>query len=302
MWRLTLGSAYHKIVPFCEPADPLYKRVYPTTDWACATPPLPAEPEGLVVYDLVPSHPERGYCYGEVCREAVRAIDAYRAFLHVFSRYRSSLVYAFLSDECPFTDGSSADGFEADLMQLIADLPPLLRQLGDAADGLKAACVAPSRMALRGIKQNWNLVEKMIAERASERGEFANWTAVLGPVALQAGQSSEKSGLVASTKAAAEALSGLAASARAIYVGALFVAALLVLVASALAARRGVVASRVPRNLPNMVAVVPTPRGAALRQPARYKTLQGHQVQDAEPEEDGQSFAHDFDADAPTQR
>jgi hypothetical protein len=35
-WSLTLGTAYHKITPFCEPADPLYARFEPN-NWACET-------------------------------------------------------------------------------------------------------------------------------------------------------------------------------------------------------------------------------------------------------------------------
>lgn len=171
IWTLTLGSAYHKIVPWCSPADPLYKRVSPTTNWACVRQPRPAEPEGLIVYDLVPMDATRGYCYGEPCRRAARAYDAYRAFLHVFSRYRSSVVYALLSAECPYADSSG--GFQSDLEQLIRDWPSVLQQLWDARSSLQASCVAPSRMEQRGVIENWRFIEREMAEEARERAKHA---------------------------------------------------------------------------------------------------------------------------------
>ena len=90
-WSLTLGSAYHKIVPVCEPADPLYHR-FERSNWRCDNQPLPSEPDGKLVYDLLPVDASRGYCYGPSCAPAARAIDTYRAFLHTFSSFRTQVI------------------------------------------------------------------------------------------------------------------------------------------------------------------------------------------------------------------
>ena len=63
-WVLTLATAYHKLVPMCQPADPLYKRFSSGYNWACSDTPLPSEPDGKIVYDLIPIDKERGYFFG----------------------------------------------------------------------------------------------------------------------------------------------------------------------------------------------------------------------------------------------
>ena len=53
----------------------------------------------------------RGYCHGKACTAAVTAISAYRSFLHTFSRFRTSVVHAMLSHQCPFAaDDAVATG------------------------------------------------------------------------------------------------------------------------------------------------------------------------------------------------
>ena len=97
-WMLTLATAYHKLIPICQPADPLYARFGPD-DWLCDGTPLPAEPDGKLAYDLIPLDKERGYCYGPFCAPAALAIDAFRAFLHDFSDFRMTIVHSMLSTQ-----------------------------------------------------------------------------------------------------------------------------------------------------------------------------------------------------------
>ncbi|KAL1527987.1 hypothetical protein AB1Y20_009358 [Prymnesium parvum] len=151
-WMLTLSTAYHKLVPICQPADPLYARFEPD-NWACETQPLPAEPDGKLVYDLVPMDSSRGFCYGEKCGRAARAIDKYRAFLHRFSRFRMTLVHSMIAFLCPFA--TEENEFLTLLLHLQKQLPELLAELRRALDGLVAACVAPSRSNERQASSNW---------------------------------------------------------------------------------------------------------------------------------------------------
>ena len=93
-WSMTLATAYHKIVPMCEPADPQvcpprlhpstsilattchltrfpvfesghmqYKRLSPTYNWECDDTPQPSEPDGTI---YIPT-PTRGILLGATC-------------------------------------------------------------------------------------------------------------------------------------------------------------------------------------------------------------------------------------------
>ena len=97
-WMLTLATAYHKLIPICQPGDPLYARFGPD-DWLCDDMPSPPEPDGKLAYDIIPLDKERGYCYGPFCAPAARAIDAFRAFLHEFSDFRMTIVHSMLSTQ-----------------------------------------------------------------------------------------------------------------------------------------------------------------------------------------------------------
>ena len=179
-WMLTLSTAYHKLAPICQPADPLFARFEPD-NWACVQQPLPAEPDGKLVYDLVPMDSSRGYCYGASCAEAARAIDAYRAFLHVFSHFRMTVVHSMIASQCPFRESegdAEGDGFVRELMQLNAWLPGVLGALRRALGGLEAKCVAPSRSNLRQASANWEQaiqlrkqVQGVIGSRRSEASQ-----------------------------------------------------------------------------------------------------------------------------------
>ena len=157
-WMITLGTAYHKIVPMCQQADPIFARGL-QDDWQCTDTPLPAEPDGKIVYDFVPVDKERGYCYGELCTLAARAIDALRAFLHAFSQFRTEVVHAMISNKCPFrSDGK----FLRILKQMAADLPGVIASLRLAEPGLAVACVAPSRSNARMLTGNWEDAKRML--------------------------------------------------------------------------------------------------------------------------------------------
>lgn len=164
-WLLTLATAYHKLVPMCEPADPLYARFGPN-DWACTGQVHPTEPDGKIAYDLIPMNKERGYCFGEYCAAAARAIDSYRAFLHYFSHFRTSLVHSMISGQCPYgnTDAESKGGaFLHELVHVRDTLPGLLKQLHAAEPGLTAVCVVPSRSQNDTPQKNWERSKKIIA-------------------------------------------------------------------------------------------------------------------------------------------
>lgn len=158
-WSLTLATAYHKIVPMCQQSTPNYARALPD-NWLCGDLMHPSEPDGKIVYDLVPIDKERGYCYGEPCRQAVRAIDRMRAYLHTFSHFRMRVIHSMLSNVCPF----SGDGaFLRELLTLNAELPSLMTALRGASDGLQPTCVAPSRASVRTIESNWEQAKVMLA-------------------------------------------------------------------------------------------------------------------------------------------
>ena len=169
-WSLTLATAYHKLVPICEPADPQYKQLEPY-NWQCDTEPMPAEPDGKIVYDLVPLDEARGYCYGEHCTSAVLAIDALRRFLHPFSAFRTRVVHAMLSGTCPYdeqqaedgevVDGAGGGSFLRELKNLNAALPALMRDLRAAQPGLAATCFAPTRSDIETQRQNWGQALRM---------------------------------------------------------------------------------------------------------------------------------------------
>jgi len=167
-WSITLATAYHKLVPICEAADPLFARFGPDV-WGCIEQPLPSEPDGKLVFDLIPMNKERGYCYGPYCAQAARAIDSYRAFLHVFSHFRTTVVHALLSAQCPFAFGGG--DFLAELLQLRDQLPSVVRALKAAEPGLASTCVAPSRTSFTAAKMNWELSKHLVAERNARSGK-----------------------------------------------------------------------------------------------------------------------------------
>ena len=162
-WVLTLGSAYHKIVPICQAADTIYAQVAPPV-WDCDQQPLPTEADGKIVYDLIPIDGQRGYCIGPMCAKAVQAIDAYRAFLHNFSHFRTAVVHAMLSHQCPF--GVSGESrFLRELKWLSDRLPEVLAGFRAALPGLAATCVAPSRTFKPAMRDNWDFTQNEIASR-----------------------------------------------------------------------------------------------------------------------------------------
>jgi hypothetical protein len=167
-WSVTLATAYHKLAPMCEPADPLYKRFKPN-DWACTEQPLPSEPDGKIVYDLIPLNASLGYCYGDACTAATLAIDAYRDFLHQFSHLRTSIVHALLSRQCPFDDGA----FLEELLSLRHELPLLLATMRRASAGLASMCAVPSRSMPDTMRKNWEHANFMIASWKADQARAA---------------------------------------------------------------------------------------------------------------------------------
>ena len=168
-WMLTLATAYHKLVPICQPADPVFARFGPDV-WDCDDQPLPTEPDGKLVYDLIPMNAARGFCYGPKCAEAARAIDAYRAYLHEFSGFRVTVVHSMVATQCPFL-GDSGARFVRLLVSLNERLPKVLHQLWEAREGLAAACVAPSRSNERQAKANWEQAKQLRADELKRRYE-----------------------------------------------------------------------------------------------------------------------------------
>ena len=158
-----MATAYHKLVPVCEAADPLYGRFAPD-DWACTDQPLPAEPDGKLAFDLIPMNQERGFCYGEYCPIAARAIDEYRAFLHVFSHFRTAVVHSILSGQCPFSEDGK---LLQELLHLRDTLPRLVATLRGALPGLAATCVVPSRSGPRQASDNWEVSKRLWEEKES---------------------------------------------------------------------------------------------------------------------------------------
>ncbi|KAL1511545.1 hypothetical protein AB1Y20_006339 [Prymnesium parvum] len=159
-WSLTLATAYHKIVPVCAAADPLYRRLGPDA-WDCTSQPLPSEPDGKIAYDLLPALRSAPRA---LLLQAADAIDAYRAFLHAFSPFRTALVHAMLSGQCPFDDD---DAFLRQLLALRDALPGVLAALRRAEGGLQAVCVVPSRSAPSTAQSNWERAVQMRSEQAA---------------------------------------------------------------------------------------------------------------------------------------
>lgn len=141
---------------------PLFARFGPDA-WGCVKQPLPSEPDGKLVFDLIPMNKEHGFCYGPYCARAARAIDSYRAFLHVFSHFRTAVVHALLSAQCPFAVGGGE--FLSELLRLRDQLPSVAGALKAAEPGLASTCVAPSRTSLTAAKMNWELSKHLVAER-----------------------------------------------------------------------------------------------------------------------------------------
>ena len=162
-----LASAYHKIVPVCEEADPLYGRLAPD-NMSCITRPIIAEPDGKIAFDLIPMDPSRGYCYGEFCAPAARAIDKFRAFLDTFSHFRTSVIHSMLSGQCPFAD---AGHFLSQLLQLKGAFPELLASLRGALPGLQAVCVVPSRTSPRAAADNWEIAGKELMQKTLRKNK-----------------------------------------------------------------------------------------------------------------------------------
>ena len=50
--------------------------------------------------------PTVGYCRAPLCAVAAAAIDAYRAFLHVFSHFRLTVVHSMIASQCPLHSAS----------------------------------------------------------------------------------------------------------------------------------------------------------------------------------------------------
>ena len=99
-----------------------------------------------------------------MCAKAVQAIDAYRAFLHNFSHFRTAVVHAMLSHQCPF--GVSGESrFLRELKWLSARLPEVLAGFRAALPGLAATCVAPSRTFKPAMRDNWDFTQNEIASR-----------------------------------------------------------------------------------------------------------------------------------------
>ena len=146
-----MGTAYHKIVPICEPGNPLYNR-FTSFDWRCTIQPEPADPDGKIVYDLLPINETLGYCYGDACVVATNAIDQYRSFLHRFSWFRTKVVHTVLGGQCPF---DSEGQFESTLISLHRELSTVLDALRIAIPGLQPTCVAPSRQGDIAIRDMW---------------------------------------------------------------------------------------------------------------------------------------------------
>ena len=100
-------------MPICSRSNPVLAQEWgwtknyeePEVRWDCTDQPLPSDPDGQIVYDLIPRDPSRGYCYGQLCVDAARAIDGYRAFLHRFSGFRTAVVHAMLARTCAATTG-----------------------------------------------------------------------------------------------------------------------------------------------------------------------------------------------------
>ena len=105
--------------------------------FSCVEQPLPAEPDGKLVYDLLPMDPTVGYCRAPLCAVAAAAIDAYRAFLHVFSHFRLTVVHSMIASQCPFAAADDGDQ---------STPPPLEPETVPC--GLAAAAAAIGRSAL----------------------------------------------------------------------------------------------------------------------------------------------------------
>ena len=164
----TLASAYHKIVPICLPGNPTYKRLH-AYNWACDGPVFPTEPDGKLVYDITPVDPTRGYFYGDTCRAAAVAYDAYRAFLHDFSLFRKLVVHAMLAGLCPYTDDGA---FLALFIRLRDTLPTVLTALHAARGCFVASCVAPERGSRQDFEDTYNDAIRQDNESRIERARF----------------------------------------------------------------------------------------------------------------------------------
>jgi hypothetical protein len=165
-WALTLATVYHQLVPICSRSDALLHPAGPqSTDWACTAQPSPSDPDGQIVYEMLPrctAAPSGGAAAGETaaadadaalaeCRRAVDALDAYRTFLHRLSPVRGTLIRHLLSGSCPFAAGEGAAAGEGEgafarrLASLAADLGAVVDGLRRSEHALLPSCVVPSR-------------------------------------------------------------------------------------------------------------------------------------------------------------
>ena len=154
IWRYTLAFAYHKLVPMCAKDDPVATITGPAIkskpNWKCTSEDMKrgeasGDPDGMIVYDLLPVDPARGYCYGELCRQATAAIDQFRRIMHVVTPFRTALVDAFLQGQCPFDNIKSGSSFIASMTHLNEELPRVISSLTAAKAGIVPVCITPSR-------------------------------------------------------------------------------------------------------------------------------------------------------------
>ena len=137
----------------CSKSDPLLQ-LGPTV-WACDRQPNPSDPDGQVVYDLLPLDPvTQDVCVGEQCLQACMALDQYQTFLRKFSPFRSRLVNAMVAGECPLSGDSAGERYVAEMVELTAALTAVLHSMRGAEHTLVATCVAPSRTGRSVLRSN----------------------------------------------------------------------------------------------------------------------------------------------------